>query len=151
MMKILLGILLLCSIHLASAQQETKVTQREIAGENDTQMLPDPNLEQGDNHVYTMVDVKPEFPGGQEMFFKYIAKNFVIPAESPSSVKVLVSFIVEKDGSLTNIKLLRDSGYGTGKEAVRVIKSSPKWKPGFQNGKAVRVEYSVPISVVNSK
>ena len=151
MMKILLGILLLCSVHLATAQQETKVTQREIVGENDTQMLPDPNEKLGDDTVYTTVEVKPEFPGGQEMFFKYVAKNFVIPAESPSSVKIFISFIVEKDGSLTDIKVLRDSGYGTGKEAVRVIRSSPKWKPGLQNGKAVRVKYSVPINVVNSK
>ncbi|HTG67178.1 MAG TPA: energy transducer TonB, partial [Flavobacterium sp.] len=58
-----------------------------------------------------------------------------------------VSFVVEKDGSLTDIKVLRDIGYGTGKEAIRVLQKSPKWNPGIQNGKPVRVQYSLPITI----
>ena len=62
--------------------------------------------------------------------------------------KIFIQFVVEKDGSLTDIKVMRDLGYGTGAEAIRVLKKSPKWKPGIQNGRAVRVLYSLPISIV---
>jgi periplasmic protein TonB len=61
--------------------------------------------------------------------------------------KVYVTFVVEKDGSLTDIKVLRDIGYGTGKEAIRVLSKCPKWMPGEQNGKKVRVLYSLPITI----
>ncbi|MBC7438691.1 MAG: energy transducer TonB, partial [Flavobacterium sp.] len=60
----------------------------------------------------------------------------------------IVQFVVEKDGKLTDIKILRDLGFGTGKEAIRVLNSSPKWKPGIQNGRPVRVLYNLPISIV---
>ena len=63
------------------------------------------------------------------------------------SGKVYVTFVVEKDGSLTDIKVIRDIGFGTGKEAIRVLKSSPKWTPGEKNGKKVRVLYSIPITI----
>jgi protein TonB len=58
-----------------------------------------------------------------------------------------MGFVVEKDGSLTNIIVIRDIGYGTGKEAIRVLKTSPKWISGKQNGKPVRVHYSIPIPI----
>ena len=64
------------------------------------------------------------------------------------SGKVIVAFVVEKDGSLTDIKVLRDIGFGTGKEAIRVLKLSPKWIPGQQNGHVVRSNNQLPISVV---
>jgi protein TonB len=59
-----------------------------------------------------------------------------------------MTFVVEKDGSVTDIKIIRDLGYGTGKEAKRVLENSPKWKPGIQNGRPVRVQYNLPISIV---
>mgnify|MGYP003411423114 CR=1 FL=1 len=65
--------------------------------------------------------------------------------------KVFVSFVVEKDGSLTDIKVIRDIGYGTGKEAIRVLKQCPKWNPGEQNGKKVRVLYSLPINIQSAE
>ncbi|MGK4566019.1 energy transducer TonB [Flavobacterium sp. 3HN19-14] len=73
-------------------------------------------------------------------------KNFRTPDEEVKG-KVIVQFVVEKDGSLTDIKVVRDLGYGTGAEAIRVLKSAPKWKPGIQNGRAVRVLFSLPISI----
>lgn len=60
--------------------------------------------------------------------------------------KVFIGFIVEKDGSLSNLKVLREPGYGSGKEALRVMSLSPKWEPGIQNKKKVRVQYTIPIS-----
>ncbi|MBO7540440.1 MAG: energy transducer TonB, partial [Bacteroidales bacterium] len=60
--------------------------------------------------------------------------------------KVYVSFVVEKDGSISNVKVLRDIGYGCGEEAVRVVKAMPRWKPGMQRGKNVRVQYTLPLN-----
>lgn len=78
---------------------------------------------------------------------KFVGKNYRVPDEEGLKGNVFVTFVVEKDGSLTDIKVLRDIGYGTGKEAIRVLKSSPKWIPGEQNGKKVRVQYSLPIRI----
>ena len=67
--------------------------------------------------------------------------------EQGVSGKVIMQFVVERDGSLTDIKVLRDLGLGTGEEAVRLLKSMPKWKPGIQNGRPVRVAYTLPFSL----
>ncbi|WP_228778774.1 M56 family metallopeptidase [Flavobacterium sp. J49] len=96
------------------------------------------------------VTEKPEFELGLEAFYKYIGTNYKIPEEVTKNKlkgRVFASFIVEKDGSLSNIKILRDMGYGTGEEAERVLKNSPKWKPGKIHGKPVRTMYSLPISI----
>ena len=102
-----------------------------------------------DNNIYNTagIEVKPDFPGGMAKFYKFVGNNYRTPEELESSGKVYVSFVVEKDGSLTDIKVVRDVGFGTGKEAVRVLRSSPKWTPGEQNGKKVRVLYSLPITI----
>lgn len=106
-------------------------------------------IEESPNKIYTSVQVLPEFPGGMAGFGKYVQKNYRVPeVDSDISGNVLVSFVVERDGSLTDIKVIRDLGYGTGKEAIRMLKSAPKWKPGIQNGKAVRVAYNLPIRLV---
>lgn len=93
------------------------------------------------------VDIKPEFEGGMEKFYKFIGQNFKVPDEEGLRGKIFVSFVVEKDGSLGDIKVIRDIGYGTGNEAIRVLKICPKWKPGELNGKKVRVIYSMPINI----
>lgn len=110
---------------------------------------PSPEMEIYDVNGLTE---KPEFENGIAEFYTYIAKNFKIPEEiskNKQKGKIYATFIVEKDGSLSNIKILRDIGYGTGKEAERVLKSSPKWKPGKMNGKAVRTMYSLPIMIAS--
>jgi protein TonB len=86
-----------------------------------------------------------------DKFYKFIGKNFQVPDEEGLKGKVFVTFVVEKDGSLTDIKVIRDIGYGTGKEAIRVLKSCPKWNAGEQNGKKVRVQYSLPISIQSAE
>jgi protein TonB len=106
-----------------------------------------------DNTVYNTagIEVKPDFPGGMEKFYNYIAKNYRTPEEEGLKGKVYVTFVVEKDGSLTDIKVLRDIGYGTGKEAIRVLKATPRWNPGEQNGKKVRCTFSLPISIQSAE
>jgi protein TonB len=112
-----------------------------------------PSVVEEDNNIYNTagIEVKPDFPGGLEKFYKFIGKNFQVPEEEGLKGKIFVTFVVEKDGSLTDIKVLRDIGYGTGKEAIRVLKSCPKWNPGEQNGKKVRVLYSLPISIQSAE
>ena len=112
-----------------------------------------PSVVEEDNNIYNTagIEVKPDFPGGLDKFYKFIGKNFQVPEEDGLKGKVFVTFVVEKDGSLTDIKVLRDIGYGTGKEAIRVLKSCPRWNPGEQNGKKVRVLYSLPISIQSAE
>ncbi len=102
-----------------------------------------------DNNVYNSVgiSIKPEFPGGMEAFYKYIGDSYRVPNTRGTSGKVIVTFVVEKDGDLSDIKVIKDFGFGTGKEAVRILKKCPKWIPGEQDGKKVRVLYMLPINV----
>jgi len=99
--------------------------------------------------IFTAVEAEPSFPGGIEMFYRFLQYNIRYPAkafEDKIQGKVFISFVVEKDGSLTDIKVLRGIGGGCDEEAVRVMKTSPKWRPGIQNGRPVRVQYTMPIS-----
>jgi len=94
-------------------------------------------------------EVDAEYPGGYEALMKFIAENIKYPKlakESGISGKVYVTFVVEKDGSIGHVKIAREIGGGCGAEAVRVIKSMPKWTPGKQNGRPVRTSYTVPIN-----
>lgn len=97
------------------------------------------------------IDIQPEFPGGIKEFYQFIAKNYKTPNVPGLKGKVFISFVVEKDGSITDSKVLRDIGYGTGIEAIRVLSLSPKWKPGEQNGRTVRCSYVLPLSIEASK
>ena len=105
------------------------------------------------NNVYntSMIDVKPEFPGGYQEFYKFIGKNYRTPNVSGLKGKIYVTFVVEKDGSIDEIQVLRDIGHGTGKEAIRVLELSPNWMPGEQNGQKVRCTFSLPISIESSR
>ncbi|HRG18334.1 MAG TPA: energy transducer TonB [Flavobacterium lutivivi] len=109
------------------------------------------NPENGDGIVNKTfeLDKIPSFPNGMDKFYQYVAKNFKTPELDEGQVlTVLVSFIVEKDGSMSNIKVLRNPGYGMDKEAIRVLQSlKVKWEPGIIKGKPVRTEYSLPIKV----
>ncbi|MGV8877685.1 MAG: TonB family protein [Sphingobacteriaceae bacterium] len=100
--------------------------------------------------TFDKVEQLPKFPdGGDAAFGKYLASNIKYPAiakENKIEGRVIVSFIVELDGALSDIKVLRDIGGSCGEEAIRVLKASPKWIPGMQNGKAVRVAYTCPIT-----
>ena len=95
------------------------------------------------------LDKLPEFPGGIKKFYTYVGTNFEKKEiEGSGSIRVYVSFVIERDGSMSDIHVKRDPGYGLGKEAVRVLKSlRTKWSPGMIDGKAVRTAYNLPITV----
>lgn len=98
----------------------------------------------------TVLDAQPEFPGGMKKFYAYVGDNFEKQEiDGEESLTVHVSFVIEKDGSMTDIKVLRNPGYGLDKEAIRVLKSlKTKWKPGILNGQSVRTQYTLPITVM---
>lgn len=99
-------------------------------------------------------DKQPEFPGGALEFYKFIGKNFKMPDEASKNKiqgKVFIEFMVEKDGSLSEFKIVKDLGYGIGNEVVRALKLSPTWIPGSENGKPVRVLYSLPVTLENNE
>ncbi len=106
-----------------------------------------------DNNIYNSagIEVKPEFPGGITAFYKFIGANYKTPDVAGLKGKLIIAFVVDKDGSLTDIKVLRDIGFGTGTEAVRVLQLSPKWIPAVQNGKTVKCAYTLPINIETSK
>lgn len=110
-----------------------------------------------DNTVYdtfSPLEVQPSFPGGMEKFYAYLSKSIRYPAaaqEINMQGKVFVSFIIERSGKLSDIKVERKLGYGTDEEAVRVLNASPRWIPGIQNGQPVRVKYNIPISFTLSQ
>jgi len=93
--------------------------------------------------------VKPEFPGGINAFYNSINKNFRIPdIKKNLSATINVSFVIEKDGTMSSYKVLRDPGYGLGDELLRVLKLiKEKWTPGMQNDKPVRTAQSLPLTI----
>lgn len=94
------------------------------------------------------VEVKPEFPGGIQEFYNYIGRNFYTPTDKKfKGGRVIVSFVIEKDGSVTDIDVKKDVGFGTKEEAIRVLKECIKWKPAEQSGVPVRCSYMLPITV----
>jgi len=98
--------------------------------------------------IFKVVEEMPEFPGGTAKLLEYIGKNIKYPMmarESDIQGKVYVNFVVEPDGSISHVEVLRGIGGGCDEEAVRVVQSMPKWKPGKQRGAPVRVQYMVPI------
>lgn len=102
-----------------------------------------------DDKVYEVVDVMPEFPGGETELLKYMARNVKYPAESVKNKeegRVSLSFIINKDGSISDIKVLKNLTPALDAEAVRVVKNMPKWTPGKVKGKVVRVAYTTPIT-----
>ena len=94
------------------------------------------------------LDKQPSFPGGLDEFYGFVGKNFRPVETEGQTIRVFVSFVIEKDGSLSDIKVLRDPGFGAGKEAIRVLRSlKVKWEPGMIKGKPVRTSYTMPITV----
>ena len=107
--------------------------------------------EEEDAPVFFIVEDMPEFPGGEVELRKYIAKSVkypVIAQENGIQGRVYISFVVSKKGEVTEVKVARGVDPNLDKEAIRVVKAMPKWKPGKQRGKAVKVSYTVPINFV---
>jgi TonB family C-terminal domain len=107
------------------------------------------NKKAANDKVYDKVEVMPEYPGGEQAMMKFVATNVKYPQaalDKNISGRVMVQFVVEKDGSVTDVKTVKGIGGGCDEEAVRVVKAMPKWKPGMEKGKTVRVQYLLPIT-----
>lgn len=132
-------------------KKNTETTQIESATKSpETTQLPadEKEPEQTDGDVFTVVETMPEFPGGQEAMLKFLVDNISYPEEAKLKKiqgRVFVSFIVEKDGKVGNVKILRGIGGGCDEEALRVVGLMPNWKPGEQRGQVVRVAFNLPI------
>lgn len=109
------------------------------------------NPDGSDNEVVSTagLQTQPEYPGGIKEFYKFVSQNFRMPeVDTDMTARILIQFVVEKDGSMSDFKVLKDPGFGFGDEAVRLLKSVPKkWKPAVQNGKLVRCRYVLPITL----
>ena len=104
--------------------------------------------EVAEEEIFTIVETNPSFPGGEAKMYEYLGKNMDYPPiarDNNIQGRVYVSFVVEKNGSITDVRVLRGIGGGCDEEAMRVVKSMPGWSPGKQRGKAVRVRFNLPI------
>jgi protein TonB len=109
---------------------------------------PEPPKEE-EAKVFDVVEQMPSFPGGPSALFEYLSKNIkypVVAEENGIQGRVIVTFVVEKDGSITDVRVVKSVDPSLDKEAQRVVKSMPKWIPGKQNGAPVRVKYTVPVT-----
>ena len=138
-------------------EDDVKTESIEINTEDDKEVevviappVEAPVEEEEEEEIFMVVESMPEFPGGQQELFKYLAENVkdpVIAQENGIQGRVICQFVVNKDGSIVDVQAVRSSGEPSlDKEAIRVIKSMPKWKPGKQRGKPVRVKYTVPVN-----
>lgn len=132
----------------ASAQQVKKTD--ETVYEFSTKDITDIKIKKVDNDsIYQIVEQMPEFPGGIDKLATYISENIKYPEaakEKGVSGRVFISFVIEKDGAVSNVEVARGIGKECDDEAVRVVKAMPKWKPGLMKGKPVRVNYMLPVN-----
>lgn len=106
-------------------------------------------IEEEDNVVFQVVETMPSFPGGDQALFKFLGENVkypVIAQENGIQGRVICQFVVNKDGSIVDVEVVRPVDPSLDKEAIRVIKSMPNWSPGKQRGKSVRVKYTLPVN-----
>lgn len=110
---------------------------------------PEPPKHEEESKVFDIVEQMPSFPGGPAALMKFLHDNIkypVVAQENGVQGRVVVAFVVERDGSITDVHIARGVDPSLDKEAVRVVKSMPKWTPGKQNGSAVRVKFNVPVA-----
>ena len=149
-MKNLVSLLLLLAVSLSAAAQK-RSSQKEQSKTKKEAVAPIIIEEEDQGHndlVYPMVEEMPKFPGGEEELYKYLVTNLRFPQQA--KVKgfngiVYVTFVINEDGSISDVKVLRGIGMGCDEEAVRVVKSMPSWEPGKQRGKPVKVQYNLPV------
>jgi protein TonB len=133
-----------CSIMQKTVQQTDTAISKPLDKQNE---------QVEDNSLFDVqsIDTPPEFRGGNEARLKYLSKNMNYPKEARNSDiqgAIYLNFIIERDGSITNVKVIRGIGGGCDEEAARVVRNMPKWEPGLKNGKPVRVSFMMPIKFV---
>lgn len=134
---------------------ETETIEINAEDDKETEVVIAPPVEapveeEEEEVVFVVVETMPEFPGGQQALLKYLSENVkypVIAQENGIQGRVICQFVVNKDGAIVDVEVVRSGGDPSlDKEAMRVIKSMPKWNPGKQRGKAVRVKYTIPVN-----
>jgi TonB family protein len=136
------------TVPIQFALEQTTITYTPLKNNAKAPEVDQQVAEENQKQIFTTVEQAPGFPGGYVELNNYLVKNLRYPAkarENKTQGRVIVTFVVEPDGSITNTRVVRGIGYGADEEALRVIKASPKWLPGIQNGRKVRVAYTIPI------
>jgi protein TonB len=138
--------------------EEKVETRMEIKSEDDQSQRqtevyippppPKPKQEEVTEEIFVVVEEQPEFPGGNAAMMKFLSDNIrypVIAQENGIQGRVICNFVVERDGSITDVQVVRGQDPSLDREAIRVIQQMPKWKPGKQRGSAVRVRFTLPV------
>lgn len=132
-------------------QADTETSEDMVIDETAYFMEDLPRIEPeqtNDSSIFTVIEDSPEFPGGQDSLMAYLGRRIQYPKEAMEKGiegTVYVTFVIEKDGSVNKVHILRGIGKACDEEAMRVIRNMPRWKPGFQREKPVRVQYNIPI------
>lgn len=132
-------------------EEELAMEDMEVDEDTEIEFIEEVEEEFVEEEIFTIVQDMPSFPGGDAAMLAYLGKNIKYPTlakESGIQGTVYVTFVVEKDGSVSNVKVLRGIGGGCDEEAIRVVKSMPRWTPGKQRGKPVKVQYNLPCRFV---
>ncbi len=136
---------LLCN-SFAYAQEETsQPIKTESPKLKKEEILQQVNWDE--NKVYSATENTPaQFEGGMKAFAAYISANYKVPGNVEGPIKIVTAFVIDLDGSVVDIKIIRSAGHETSKEMIRVLKASPKWKPGLKDGVPVRTALTLPIN-----
>ncbi len=143
-------------VKVVEDEEEIEEDQPEIEDveieETDTVAIDEPEEEPvQEEQIFIVVEESPEFPGGLAKMYEFIQKNIRYPRmekEAGIQGRVIVTFVVEKDGSITDVQVLKGVTEGLNNEAMRVVKAMPRWKPGKQRGRPVRVRVNLPINFI---
>lgn len=129
-------------------EEELEIEDLEVDQDTEIEIIEDVYEEVVEEEIFTIVEEMPSFPGGEAKLFEYLGKNIRYPQiarEAGISGVVYVNFVVGPEGNISDVKVLRGIGGGADEEAIRVVKNMPKWSPGKQRGKPVKVSYNLPI------
>lgn len=132
----------------SEAQSDAKKRDQVI---EEVKVAYEPKAKPQNDHIVNMamVEQQPTFPGGDAALYKWLGNQIMYPADAAEEGiqgKVIVSFVIEKDGSISNARVLRSKHPSLDAEALRVVKKMPRWTPGKNNGQAVRVQYNLPVT-----
>lgn len=145
-MAFVMPLAIILALFFSASMSEKLVAQESMSNKEQKSIQSKPQKPESD--VYTLVEKMPEYPGGDEARIKFLVDNIKYPKEALKNGitgTVFVTFIIEKEGTISNVEALKGIGGGCDEEAVRVISMMPNWKPGLQRGKPVRVQFNMPI------
>lgn len=123
------------------------ISQNTFAQEVTINPVDEARKEYPKNHIYNSLEKMPEYPGGINKFREFVMNNFIFSDELTENIRFVVTFIVEKDGSLSKIELSNNPGFGIAEEIQRIFAISQKWTPGYNKGEPVRTLYRFPMTI----